>query len=278
MRRLLFLSLSAVIVLAEHITLPNKPESVHFAVIGDTGTGGSAEYDVAKRLTEARSSFPFDFVLMMGDNLYGGEKPKDFEKKFAEPYKALLDGGVKFYAVLGNHDDPNERFYEKFNMGGERFYTFKVKGVRYFALDSNYMDPKQLAWLEKELKSAGGDWKIAFFHHPLYSSGEKHGSDVALRAVLEPLFVKYGVDAVFSGHEHFYERIKPQRAIYYFICGSSAKLREGNIHKTELTEKGFDSDNTFILVEIGGNRLSFQTISRTGQTIDAETLTRPNAK
>jgi hypothetical protein len=132
--------------------------------------------------------------------------------------------------------------------------------------------------LEKELKSAGSDWKVAFFHHPLYSSGEKHGSDVALRAVLEPLFVKYGVDAVFSGHEHFYERVKPQRGIYYFICGSSAKLREGNIEKTALTEKGFDRDNTFMLVEIGGNELSFQTISRTGETIDAGRLSRLNAK
>ena len=278
MRRLLYLAFFAIVARAETINLPNKAESVHFAVIGDSGTGGSAAYEVAKRVTEARSSFPFDFVLMMGDNLYGGEKPKDFDKKFAEPYKALLDGGVKFHAVLGNHDDPNQRFYEKFNMGGERFYTFKVKGVRFFALDSNYMDPKQLAWLEKELKSAGSNWKVAFFHHPLYSSGEKHGSDVALRAVLEPLFVKYGVDAVFSGHEHFYERMKPQRGIYYFICGSSAKLREGNIEKTALTEKGFDRDNTFMLVEIGGNQLSFQTISRTGQTIDAETLTRLNAK
>jgi predicted phosphodiesterase len=278
MRRLLFLTFSAMVAHAATINLPNKPESVHFAVIGDSGTGGSAEYEVAKRLAEARSSFPFDFVLMMGDNLYGGEKPKDFDKKFADPYKALLDGGVKFHAVLGNHDDPNQRFYEKFNMGGERFYTFKVKGVRFFALDSNYMDPKQLAWLEKELKSAGSDWKIAFFHHPLYSSGEKHGSDVALRAVLEPLFVKYGVDAVFAGHEHFYERMKPQRGIFYFICGSSAKLREGNIEKTALTEKGFDRDNTFMLVEIGGNQLSFQTISRTGETIDAGTLTRLNAK
>jgi predicted phosphodiesterase len=278
MRRLLFLTFFAMVAHAATINLPNKPESVHFAVIGDSGTGGSAEYEVAKRLAEARSSFPFDFVLMMGDNLYGGEKPKDFDKKFADPYKALLDGGVKFHAVLGNHDDPNERFYEKFNMGGERFYTFKVKGVRFFALDSNYMDPKQLAWLEKELKSAGSDWKVAFFHHPLYSSGEKHGSDVALRAVLEPLFVKYGVDAVFSGHEHFYERMKPQRGIFYFICGSSAKLREGNIEKTALTEKGFDRDNTFMLVEIGGNQLSFQTISRTGETIDAGTLTRLNAK
>ena len=115
-------------------------------------------------------------------------------------------------------------------MNGERFYTFKPKdNVRIFALDSNYMDKTQLDWLEKELAASGSDWKIAFFHHPIYSSGGRHGSDEELRAQLEPLFLKYGVDAVFMGHEHFYERIKPQKGIYYFISGGAAKLREGNV-------------------------------------------------
>ena len=98
---------------------------------------------------------------MMGDNLYSGSGEKDYQKKFEEPYKPLLDAGVKFYAALGNHDNPNERFYKPFNMNGERFYTFKPKtGVRIFALDSNYMDKPQLDWLEKELAASGSDWKI----------------------------------------------------------------------------------------------------------------------
>ena len=146
---------------------------------------------------------------------------------------------MKFYAALGNHDNPNERFYKRFNMNGERFYTFKPKpGVRFFALDSNYMDPKQLEWLEKELAASGSDWKIVFFHHPIYSSGGAHGSDLQLREQLEPLFLKYGVDVVFAGHEHFYERIKPQKGIYYFISGGAAKLREGDVNtRSELTAK-----------------------------------------
>ena len=87
---------------------------------------------------------------------------------------------MKFYAALGNHDDPNQRFYKPFNMNGERYYSFKPQqgSVRFFALDSNYMDKAQLDWLEKELAASGSDWKICFFHHPLYSSGDKHGSDV----------------------------------------------------------------------------------------------------
>jgi hypothetical protein len=93
------------------------------------------------------------------------------------------------------------------------------------------------------------------------SSG-MHGSQVELRAVLEPLFLKYGVDAVFAGHEHFYERIKPQKGIQYFTSGGAAKLRDDDIRSTGLTAKGFDSDRSFMLVEIAGNELFFQTITR----------------
>ena len=53
---------------------------------------------------------------MVGDNIYGSERPQDFQKKFELPYKPLLDAGVTFYAALGNHDDPNQRFYKPFSM------------------------------------------------------------------------------------------------------------------------------------------------------------------
>ena len=109
----------------------------------------------------------------------------------------MLDKNIKFYASLGNHDSPNQRMYKLFNMNGERYYTFRPKpGIRFFALDSNYMDRTQLQWLEKELAASGSDWKIMYFHHPIYSSGGTHGSDTALRDQLEPLFLKYGVDVV----------------------------------------------------------------------------------
>ena len=258
------------------IRSPAKPDSLRFGVIGDTGTGGRPEYEIGAQLAKARETFPFDFVVMLGDNLYGGQKPKDFRDKFELPYKALLDGGVKFYAALGNHDDPNQRFYKQFNMNGKKYYTFKPRnGVRFFALDSNYMDRPQLEWLESELKASGSDWKICFFHHPLYSSGEKHGPSLELRGVLEPLLIKYGVNLVLSGHEHFYERIKPQRDIYYFILGSSAKLRENGISRSDITLKGFARDQTFMLMEITGDQLNFQTLSRNGTLIDSGTLERP---
>jgi hypothetical protein len=264
----------------QQLTLPLKNGSTRFAVIGDSGTGGGAQKKVAERIMAVHQLYPFEFTLMMGDNLYGGEGANDYRRKFEEPYKPLLDAGVKFYAALGNHDDPSQRFYKPFNMNGERYYTFKgpKPGVRFFALDSNYMSKEQLAWLEKELAASGSDWKIPFFHHPLYSSGDTHGSDETLRDQLEPLFLKYGVDVVFTGHEHFYERLKPQKGISYFISGSSAKLRKGNITNSGMTAKGFDQGYSFMILEIAGDELYFQTIDENGKTIDSGVVKRRDAK
>ena len=263
------------LVAAQDITLPNAADDLKFAVIGDSGTGSSSQFTIADKLVASRAKFPYEFVLMMGDNLYSGSGPKDYKKKFEEPYKALLDSGLKFYAALGNHDNTDERNYKPFNMGGQRYYTFKPKnGVRVFALDTNYMDQPQLRWLETELKASGSDWKIVFFHHPLYSSGGTHGSDYQLRAQLEPLFLKHGVDAVFSGHEHFYERIKPQKGIYYFTSGGAAKLRDGDVKKTELTAKSFDSGYHFMLIEVTKDTMYFQAITDQGKVVDSGALVR----
>lgn len=257
---------------AQELTLPLTPDSVRFAVIGDNGTGEKPEYEVGQQLAVYHQKFPFSFVIMLGDNLYGPERPQDFVNKFEAPYKVLLDAKVDFYATLGNHDDPNQRFYKPFNMAGKRYYSFrKGNNVRFFVLDSTYMDPVQLAWLEQELKSSGSDWKIAYFHHPLYSSG-MHGSQTDLRLVIEPLFLKYGVNVVFSGHEHFYQRIKPQKGINYFVSGAAGQLRSGDLRPSELTAAGFDADRSFMLVEVAGQTLSFQAISKTGRTVDQGTI------
>jgi 3',5'-cyclic AMP phosphodiesterase CpdA len=260
--------------IAQDLTVPNAKDSLKFAVIGDSGTGNSDQYRLAKKFAEIRQRFPFEFVLMMGDNMYGGENARDFERKFEIPYKPVLDAGVKFYASLGNHDSPNQRMYKLFNMGGERFYTFKPKdGIRFFALDSNYMDRPQLQWLEKELAASGSDWKIMYFHHPIYSSGGRHGSDTALRDQLEPLFLKYGVDVVMAGHEHFYERLKPQKGIHYFISGGAGKLRRGDVGG-EYSEKAFDQGFHFMIFEIVGDQMHFQTITDLGKTVDSGIVTR----
>jgi 3',5'-cyclic AMP phosphodiesterase CpdA len=259
---------------ADPLALPNRLGSVKFAAIGDNGTGEQPEYDIAREMADWHERFRFDIVIMLGDNLYGSQSPADFIQKFERPFKLLLDGGVKFYASLGNHDKQSNDAYTLFNMGGERYYTFARKNVRFFVLDTNVLDPAQVKWLESALGSAAEAWKIAYFHHPLYSDGGRHGSEVELRVKLEPLFIKYGVNVVYSGHDHVYERIKPQRGIYYFVSGSGGQLRQGDLKRSALTAAGFDQDRSFMLNEVDDDDLYFQVVSRTGETVDRGVIHR----
>jgi 3',5'-cyclic AMP phosphodiesterase CpdA len=259
---------------AQEVALPSAPDSVKFAAIGDAGTGDRPQYEVAAVMARMHTTFPFDRVIMLGDNIYGGQGASDLVKKFSEPYKALLAAGVKFYASIGNHDDPKNLQYPLWNMGGERFYTYATKNVRFFALDSNRIDQKELAWLENALKSAREDWKICYFHHPLYSDGGRHGSAVDVRVLFEPLFLTYGVNVVFAGHDHIYERLTPQKGIYHFVSGAGGQLREGDTKRSAMNAKTFDQDQSFMLVEIAGDVLTFQAISRTGAIVDSGTIQR----
>jgi predicted phosphodiesterase len=90
--------------------------------------------------------------------------------------------------------------------------------------------------------------------------------------ILEPIFTRHGVDVVFSGHDHVYERLKPQRGIQYFVSGAAGQVRKGNLRQSDTTAAGFDQDQSFMLVEVAGTTLSFRAISRTGKTVDSGVL------
>lgn len=270
----LLAAIAVSVVAGQATPLPNKPGSLKFAAIGDNGTGDTPQYDVARQMVTAHATFGFDLVIMLGDNMYGGQSPQDFVQKFEKPYAELLAAGVKFQASLGNHDRPENVSYKFYNMAGQRYYTYARNNVRFFVIDSTQVDPKQLEWLEGALRDAKEDWKIPYFHHPLYSDAARHGSSVDLRVLLEPLFTKYGVNVVFSGHDHVYERIKPQKGIYYFVSGSAGQLRKGNMRPDDETAAYFDQDQSFMLVEVAGDDMFFQVISRTGKTVDSGVIHR----
>lgn len=262
---------------AAETTMPNRADSLKFAILGDFGTASRGQLEMAAEMARVRQRFPFEFVITVGDNLYGSERPQDFVRKFEAPYKPLLDAGVKFYASLGNHDGREQAHYKLFNMDGKLYYSFKPakQNVRFFVLETTSLDPDQVAWLQKELEGSREDWKIPYFHHPLYSSGGRHGSDIALRDVLEPLFVKYNVSVVFNGHDHFYERVNPQQGIVYFVTGAGGQLRSGNIDRSSgLTAKGFDTDYSFMIAEINGDEMVFNAIARSGAVVDSGVITR----
>ncbi len=257
------------------VTLPMREGSLRLAVFGDAGRGTKDQYDMARVMEAYRQAVKFDWVLLTGDNIYGKDTPADMKNKFELPYKSMLDNGVKFYASLGNHDTSNQRFYAPFNMNGEEYYRLDRGGVSFYALNSNYLDKKQLDWLVEQLTKDKNAWRVAFFHHPPYSSGGRHGSDEEVRTILHPLFLKHGVDVVFTGHDHFYERTKPQDGITYFVSGGAGKIRKGDLKESStITAAGFDSDLSFMMIEFVGDEMHFQAISKANKTVDSGVLKR----
>jgi 3',5'-cyclic AMP phosphodiesterase CpdA len=255
-------------------SLPNYAGTVKFAVIGDNGTGEAAQYQVAEQMARLRREFPFDLVIMLGDNFYGAQRPSDLVLKFERPYESLLDAGVTFHAALGNHDEPGSVNYPPLNMAGQRYYTFVRRNVRFIVLDTNSLDSRQLQWLETTLEASREDWKISYFHHPLNSDGGRHGGSIDIRLRLEPLLTKYRVNVVFAGHDHIYERLKPQNGITHFVCGSGGQLRRGNLARSDMTAAGFGQDQVFMAVEVDVDELHFEAISRTGTIVDAGVIPR----
>ena len=262
---------------AKPTELPNADDSLKFVVLGDWGTGERSQFDLVQQMVSLHERFKYELVITVGDNIYGAERPQDMAVKFERPFKPLLDAGVKFRAALGNHDERDQRKYELFGMDDQIYYTHKAPrgSVRFYALESTYMVPAQLEWLERELKGNTDEWKIVHMHHALYSSARNHGNILSLRRALEPLFVRYNVSVVFQGHDHTYERTKPQQGVVYFVAGSGGKLRRGDLdRRTPFFENGYDQDLVFMAAEISGDNMVFQAISRTGQIVDSGIVVR----
>ena len=264
---------------------PGKP--LTFAVIGDSGDGSKEQSAIAKQLVTARQKTPFDFILMLGDNIYGGGKPKYFKPRFEEPYKELLAAKVQFYAALGNHDAASADFhinYANFNMGGKRYYNF-VKGtadddrlIEFFVVDTNdenNIRPEQLAWLTAALQASTAQWKVAYMHHSLFSAGRMHPPYLGLRKQLHPLFAKYKVNLVLAGHVHAYERIQPQDSVQYITEGCSGKLMRNTLDKqSKLTAFGQDQHQSFLLAHVTNGELKIEAIGLDGKQFDTVTLKR----
>jgi hypothetical protein len=254
--------------------------------MGDTGTGDEAQLSVARQMARQREKIPFEFVLMLGDNIYEKGEERYIKPRFEEPYKDLLDAGVKFYAALGNHDIIRglefQTNYANFNMGGRRYYNF-AKGpsenyenlLEFFALDSNEMTPEQLKWLNESLSASKARWKIAFSHHSIYSSARMHSQYTKLRAQLEPLYVMHGVAAVFAGHSHCYERVKPQKGVHYFTQGASGEIKRKTLDRGgPYFAAGEDEKNSFLIVQASESELKVEAIGADGSLIDSYTIKR----
>lgn len=240
----------------------------HFLAIGDWGTGTETQYKLGARMCDLRQQVPFDLLITAGDNIYETGSRSDFKAKFYDPFDCLLDKGVQFRATLGNHDvvtnngrpELNE---PRFGMRG-RNYVLREEGVRFVMVDSNQLRRR---WLRRALRPEDGDrWTIVAFHHPVYSSSSHHPSTDEYRFFMPPMFEKWGVDLVITGHTHVYAVTKPLHKIRYVTTGGgSASLHDCTPRwYTERCEER----NQFLSIMAGKDEISVAAIAPSGVAID----------
>ncbi|HXV81314.1 MAG TPA: metallophosphoesterase [Candidatus Binatia bacterium] len=250
--------------------------TTRFVAFGDGGSGSPEQFQLGRQMEEVRKITGFDTVLMLGDNLYPRGDTREAKSRFEQPYAELLKAGVRFYPILGNHDlhanDGRDQI-AYFNMPG-RWYSVQKGPLEFFMLDSSRprVTEQQMTWLYTALASSTAPWKIVATHLPIYSSAHDGwtGLNWWLNIFLEPLLVKYRVSVVLSGHDHFYERIKPQRGIYYFISGGGgADIRAV---KPKAFNERVASTHHFLLFEWAEDKGWFQAVDICGRVFDSGTL------
>ena len=257
------------------------PTPVRFALLGDWGSGDDSQMAIGERMAAAHSRSALDMVISAGDNIYPNGSAENFRQNFERPFAELIRNRVPFYTCFGNHDVRDgaeaQMRYPLFNMNGQSYYRVTAgRGmIELFMLDTNMMDARQINWLDSALGESTAVWKIPVFHHPIYSSGKKHGSDESLRRVLEPVFVRHSVPVVFSGHDHVYQRVTPQQGVQYFVSGAGGKIRAGNLKRDTLVAAGYDGDSHFMVLEADASRFKFKAINSQGETIDQGQLAAP---
>ncbi|MEM7263714.1 MAG: metallophosphoesterase, partial [Planctomycetota bacterium] len=181
-------------------------------VVGDTGV--SPAQDAIIELIEELEA---PILLHAGDLVHEPGTVESYDARFFSVWEAVL-GQTSLYPVLGNHDcwASPDGFLDEVQLPTnsvtetEHYYSFDAGDAHFVALNScdGLVDSTQLDWLERDLSSTERGWIIVWLHHPLYSNGVQSGSR-ALRTSLAPLFERYGVDLVFAGHDHAYERFLP---------------------------------------------------------------------
>ncbi|HEX8702060.1 MAG TPA: metallophosphoesterase [Myxococcaceae bacterium] len=270
---------------------------VHFAAVGDFGTGGNDQQEVAARMLARRP----ELFVALGDNAYASGTEAEIQNNLFIPMADLL-AEVPFFAVAGNHEYVTREaqpyldnlYLPTSSSGGERYYSFDWGHVHFVGLDSSCAIglaskekctlAAQKAWLEKDLAESQADWKVVFFHHPPWSSGE-HGSQPLMRREFAPLFEKYGVDLVLTGHDHNYERTHPmlgdsvapsgKRGVTYLVVGGGgASLREFSESGPAWSAVRNNKDFGFLDVTVNEGTLTAELLTPEGKRVDAFTLTK----
>ena len=268
--------------------------SFSFIVFGDSGTGGRAQYLLADQMVLAVP----DFLLHTGDLIYGRGERSYFNDRFFAPYRELLKQ-VCFWPCLGNHDiaepDLGAPYLEVFELPEngpagstpERSYWFDYAAARIAVIDSNLDEPQLrdvvAPWLTDVMSEPGPRWKFVSLHHPPYTGGA-YQPDQRVQNALVPVFEAVGVDIVFAGHDHMYQRTAPIRAgevveegagVVYVVSGAGGALIYDALPPDQRPAYVIalnDEVHSFTRVNIDGDTLRLRQIAVDGEVIDDWTL------
>lgn len=251
---------------------PDSTEAVRFLAFGDSGGGGSDQY----ALLEQMYGLPYELMIHVGDLAYGSGTAAEIEDTVFKVYSELL-ASIPFFPTTGNHDYETAGgapFREAFALpgsSGERWYSFDWGRVHFVALDTEASYQEQAEWLDADLAASTLPWKVVYMHKPPYSSGE-HGSDSQARALLSPVFERHGVQVVFAGHDHDYERTTPQNGVTYVVTGG------GGIGTRPVGTSSFTAFSedviSFVYGEATDDTLILHAIDATGVEFDSVVLHR----
>lgn len=251
------------------------PPAARLAVIGDSGTGGRGQEQIADQLAAQHGDLRFNGLVILGDMIYPDGDADLVDGRILEPYEPLLGDGVELVPVLGNHDYESDEEDEVLDALGrdDSWYVEQVGPVRIIVLDSMQVDEDaQTQWLAKVLDEPQPPhgWTLVAMHHPPYSAGY-HGSSMDVRDAWSPLFATADVPLALAGHDHDYQRSEPQDGVTYVVSGAGAKLRKtGTEGFTEV------STSTLHLLDllVYDDRLVGRAIDASGRLVDHFTLTR----
>jgi len=265
-----------------------------FLVLGDSGTGSPAQAQVARRMLAEESA---SLVLHVGDLCQDDGSLDRLEAHYFNVYAPLMSR-VPFFPALGNHDYGTDLaapylFVHVLPAPGVpesdrgRYYSFDWGDAHFISLDSNLLihpaiTARMLDWLESDLARTRAFWKIAFFHHPPYPSGHHLNDPISarVREQILPVLERHGVQVVFSGHEHSYQRSKPLRhgavvepgrgTVYFITGGGGADLHALGV-RPELAVA--EQVHHYLRVDVEGWRMSIAAIAADGRVVDRVAIT-----
>lgn len=251
---------------------PDSTRTIGILAFGDSGSGSTDQASLFTRMFE----FPYQLIIHTGDMAYDDGTIGQFEANVFGVYSELFRN-VPVFPVPGNHEyntqggAPFRSVFALPGDSGERWYSYDWGRVHFAALDTQADIATQARWLDRDLAMAQQPWKIVYMHKPPYSSGSR-GSDVDLRRALAPVLEKHRVQLVLAGHDHDYERTKPQNGVTYVVTGGGGKGTR-DVGTSSFTAFS-DEVIHFVYLEVGVDQLVLHAIDAMGTEFDSVVIAR----